>query len=81
MSTTFSTPAPAQGISGQSRVGGLVAVLKRWWVAHLTRRIEKVAIAHLCSMSDRELKDIGLARSEIPFAVMGMGGERPFRRC
>jgi uncharacterized protein YjiS (DUF1127 family) len=80
MSTTFSTPAPAQGIVGQSRVSGLVASLKRWWVAYLTRRIERAAIVQLSSMRDRELKDIGLARSEIPYAVMGMAGDRPLRR-
>jgi uncharacterized protein YjiS (DUF1127 family) len=35
----------------------------------MTWRIEQAAIAQLWSMSDRELKDIGLSRSEITSAV------------
>jgi uncharacterized protein YjiS (DUF1127 family) len=49
----------------------LVATLKRWWVVYMTWRIEQAAIAQLWSMSDRELKDIGLTRSEITGAVRG----------
>jgi uncharacterized protein YjiS (DUF1127 family) len=62
----------AGGTTLQRRV---VAILKRWWVAYLTRRIEETAMAQLCSMSDRELKDIGLTRAEILRAVRG-GVER-----
>ena len=70
MSTISSSPAP-QGITAQSLMVGLVARLKRWWVAYMTWRIEQVAIDRLCSMSDRALKDIGLTRSGIPGAVKG----------
>ena len=45
--------------------------LKRWWVAYITRRMEHIAIAQLKEMSDRELEDIGLTRSEIARTVMG----------
>ena len=41
----------------------------RWWVAYITWRIEQTAIAQLSSMSDRELKDIGLSRSQIEAAA------------
>ena len=68
MSTISSSPAP-QGITAQSLMVGLVASLKRWWVAYMTWRIEQAAIDRLCSMSDRVLKDIGLTRSAIPGAV------------
>lgn len=77
MSTTFITPVPAQGMVGQSRVSGSVAILKRWWVAYLTWRIARAAIVLLSSMSDRELKDIGLSRAEIAHAVGGMARDRP----
>jgi uncharacterized protein YjiS (DUF1127 family) len=49
-------------------------------VAHLTRRIEQTAMAQLRSMSDRELKDIGLTRFQIEGAVTGWAGHRPFGR-
>jgi len=78
MSATFSTPATAPGMAARSRGSGLVAIIKRWWIASLTRRIEEAAIAHLSSMSDRELKDIGLTRSQIPWAVKGEPGRGPF---
>ena len=45
MSTTFSMPAPGQGMLEQSSVTGLLAVAKRWWVAWITWRIEAAAIA------------------------------------
>ena len=77
MSMTFSAPA-TQGLVGQPRIGGLGASLKDWWIAYLTGRIERAAIAHLSSMSDRELKDIGLVRSDIRRAVRGAPGDRPF---
>ena len=60
---------------------GLVASLKRWWVAYMTWRIEQAAIDRLCSMSDRALKDIGLTRSGIPDAVKGeRAADRAFNR-
>lgn len=58
-----------------------VVTLKRWWKAYMTWRIEQVAIAQLWSMSDRELKDIGLTRSEITGAVRGEAArDRAFSR-
>ena len=56
-----------QGIAGR-RFG---AALKRWWVARMERRLESLAVRKLHAMSDRELKDIGIARSQIEFAVRG----------
>ena len=78
MSTIFCTSATPQGMAGQSHSSGLVAVLRRWWVAYLARRIEQAAIAQLGLMSDRELKDIGLTRSQIGYAVRGEPGEGAF---
>jgi uncharacterized protein YjiS (DUF1127 family) len=46
-------------------------IIRRWWQACLTSWLEPAAIAQLSSMSDRELKDIGLTRYEITSAVKG----------
>ena len=69
MSTTVSAPAAPRGIAGQSWFKELVATLERWLAAYMTWRLEQAAIAALSAMSDRELKDIGLTRSEIASAV------------
>jgi len=69
MSTTLRMPV-AEG--GAARSGSaLLATLKAWWMAYLTRRIERVAIVQLEAMSDRELEDIGLTRSQLEWAVRG----------
>ena len=69
MSTILSTPAVPQGMVGQSWGRKLVGALERWLLDYMTRRMEREAIAALSAMSDRELKDIGLTRSEIMGAV------------
>jgi len=68
-----------QGTDG--RAYRLAATLKRWQQAHNKRRIERAAIAALCSMSDLQLKDIGLTRTEITSAARGEAvRHRSFRR-
>jgi hypothetical protein len=42
----------------------------------MMRRLEYMALCQLYAMSDRELKDIGLTRSEIASAVEGEGRGR-----
>jgi uncharacterized protein YjiS (DUF1127 family) len=69
MSTTFSTPAGPQRMAGLSWASKLVTTIERWLVAYMTCRLGKTAVAQLSAMSDRELKDIGLTRSEIASAV------------
>jgi uncharacterized protein YjiS (DUF1127 family) len=68
MSATFGAPA---AVGERAQAKGLVASVRIWCVAHLTRRMERVAMAQLQAMSDRELRDIGLTRSEIEQAVKG----------
>jgi uncharacterized protein YjiS (DUF1127 family) len=70
MSATFGAPA-AVGERRRAQAKCLVASVRLWWVAHLTRRMERVAMVQLQAMSDRELKGIGLTRSEIEQAVKG----------
>jgi uncharacterized protein YjiS (DUF1127 family) len=44
---------------------------RNWWIAYINWRLEQFAIGRLRSMSDRELKDIGIPRSAIEAAVRG----------
>jgi uncharacterized protein YjiS (DUF1127 family) len=71
MSMSFAAPPAAHGTLARPQADGPVAVLQRWWVACMARRFEAAAIGRLSSMSDRELKDIGLVRSNIVPAVRG----------
>ena len=68
MSTTFYTSTT---IRVRSRGSVLIATVKKWWMSYLTRRIERAAIIQLHLMSERELRDIGLTRSQIERAVRG----------
>jgi uncharacterized protein YjiS (DUF1127 family) len=45
--------------------------IRRGVVAFIAWRAQQAAIAYLMAMSDRQLHDIGLARSEIELAVTG----------
>jgi uncharacterized protein YjiS (DUF1127 family) len=47
----------------------LVATLRHGLARLNARREQRLAAAHLEAMGDRELKDIGLSRSDIAFAV------------
>jgi uncharacterized protein YjiS (DUF1127 family) len=69
VSTMTRVTAAVPGVCGDSASRWLGAVLKRWWVAHMQRRLERLAIRQLRAMSDRELKDIGVVRSQIEFSV------------
>ncbi|HWE21138.1 MAG TPA: DUF1127 domain-containing protein [Hyphomicrobiaceae bacterium] len=72
----------AHAAAGQPRARRLTAILKRWWAAYERRRVERLAIARLEEMSDRQLKDIGIARSQIEFAVRGEPHrDRVISRC
>jgi hypothetical protein len=53
MRTISSAPAAPHAIAGQSWARELLAVLKYWWVAYMTWRIQQAAIAELWSMSER----------------------------
>jgi uncharacterized protein YjiS (DUF1127 family) len=81
MRAISTAPTAPRGMAVQSWISSLVATLERWLVAYMTWRIEQAAIAQLWSMSDRELKDIGLTRSEIIGAVRGeAASDRGFGR-
>lgn len=69
MSTTLAAPAAALAGARTVRNGRLGNLVKAWWAAHKRRRAEWRAAERLRGMSERELKDIGLVRAEIDFAV------------
>jgi len=83
MSTSTMTGAPiaAPRIARRSWSEWLVAALKAWWLARMERRLERLAILQLRAMSDRELKDIGICRSQIEFDVrVGRDRDRALSR-
>ena len=65
----ISSAAEPSSCSAGAGPGVLVAALKRLCAAYVAWHMERMAVAALRSMSDRELSDIGLARSEIGSAV------------
>jgi uncharacterized protein YjiS (DUF1127 family) len=65
-SNTFKTP---HGLSESARPGAVPAALRSWWVAFRNMLLERAAIAALSSMSDRDLRDIGVYRCEIEQCV------------
>ena len=69
MSATFGAPAAVGERRRRAQAKGLVTTVRLWWVAHLARRMERVAMVKLQAMSDRELKDIGLTRFQLEQAV------------
>jgi uncharacterized protein YjiS (DUF1127 family) len=73
MSTIYSAHA-AQSTAG--RQFSVLATLKQWCVAYMGWRVERAAIAHLSAMSDRELRDIGLMRSQVTQAAQGAALDR-----
>jgi uncharacterized protein YjiS (DUF1127 family) len=78
MNASLSAPMAAQSPTGQIWEWWPIAAIKRLCAACLSWRIERLAIAHLHALSDAQLEDIGLARSQIAIAVrVGTDLERP----
>jgi uncharacterized protein YjiS (DUF1127 family) len=69
MSENPSAPIGAQTLAPQFWGRRLIATLMRLWAHYLKWRIEQQAITHLRSMSDAQLDDIGLVRSQIEPAL------------
>ena len=62
MSTTYSASV-APSMPG--RQFPVFATLRQWCVAYIAWRAERASAAHLHRMSDRDLRDIGLFRSQL----------------
>ena len=77
MSANLSAPTGVQRLAGQFWSRRLVEALQRQWAAYRNWHTQQQAVARLRSMSDAQLKDIGLVRSQIEIAVRtGMGPEQ-----
>ena len=48
---------------------GVGRALRNWWIAYVNWRLHQLAVTRLQSMSDRELKDMGVTRASIEVAV------------
>ena len=71
MSAISSIPAGGQHGTAASPIHSVAVALRSLWFAYLERRLHRQAAAQLHAMGDRELKDIGLNRSEIESALRG----------
>lgn len=69
MSTIAGTPAHRS--AAFEFLGRMAGALKHAWEAYYSWRIQEATIAYMGSFSDRQLKDIGLSRSQIDCAVRG----------
>lgn len=75
------TSVTAVDTIGPTSAWSPVGLLRRWFAALNARREQRIAMAYLDAMSERELADIGLSRSDIQFAVTrGTARERETRR-
>jgi uncharacterized protein YjiS (DUF1127 family) len=81
VSTISRTPAAAQTAATPSWTALLQAKFRVWKAAYVAWRVEQAAMHQLERMSDRDLRDMGLTRCEIPHAVThGATRDRAFRR-
>jgi uncharacterized protein YjiS (DUF1127 family) len=77
MSANLSAPTGVQRLARPFRRRRLIEALKRQWATYENWRIQQQAMARLRSMSDAQLKDIRLVRSQIEIALRaGMGLEQ-----
>jgi uncharacterized protein YjiS (DUF1127 family) len=67
----FSGGISSRKHAGASRLRRMGDALKRCWLAYMDWRLQQLTIRRLTRMSDRELKDVGLTRSQIEVAVRG----------
>lgn len=69
MNLNWTVPFTAREKHSETWSSRVVSAVHHLWQARRRRRAEHIAIEQLSAMSDRELQDIGLIRSEIGVAV------------
>jgi uncharacterized protein YjiS (DUF1127 family) len=67
--STISNAVLPRNSAGDTLSKSIAKVAMRWWVAYMNWRLQRLAIHRLKAMSDRELKDMGVSRSQIDFVV------------
>lgn len=77
MSTPSKVLAHSEPMAGATFFPRIGKILLGWWTAYLNWRIDRLAATRLQRMSDRELKDIGVSRACIEFAVRADTGRKP----
>ena len=60
----------------RTAAGAVAATAGKWWRAYALRRERNAAVRELHALDDRELKDIGINRSEIEWVVDGEDATR-----
>ena len=60
----------------RTAVWAVAATAGKWWRAYTLRRERNAAVRELHALDDRELKDIGINRSEIEWVVGGEDATR-----
>ncbi|MBX9840740.1 MAG: DUF1127 domain-containing protein [Xanthobacteraceae bacterium] len=81
VNTISRAPAAAPTAATPSWTAFLQAKVRAWIAAYVTWRTEQAAMQQLGRMSDHDLRDIGLTRSEITHAVIhGAARDRGRRR-
>jgi len=68
-----------RGVAGFSMTTSVVRAISGYWTAYSQRRAHNRAVAQLRAWSDSQLKDIGISRGEIEFAVTDKDGYRHIR--
>jgi uncharacterized protein YjiS (DUF1127 family) len=76
MSNTLNTSTKGRRYAGFPAAVTMAGAIRRYWRAFKVRRAHNHAVARLRSWSDIQLKDIGISRGQIEFAVRGMDGRR-----
>jgi uncharacterized protein YjiS (DUF1127 family) len=70
--STISKTVSGGGTAANGLPANAWTALERWRQSYIAWHTRRVAIRHLTSLSDRELQDIGLSRSQIAAAVGGL---------
>jgi uncharacterized protein YjiS (DUF1127 family) len=80
METIMTIPRRAtlpRSFTGGALPGELGRALRRWWLAYMEWRLQRLAASLLYRMSDRQLRDLGLTRSRIELAARSQAGQHP----
>ena len=72
MSTTYGEAGLGQTAASTPHASSF---FKKYWGAFQERRKRQRLTANLCDLSDRELMDIGITRSEIDYVASHRGGD------
>jgi uncharacterized protein YjiS (DUF1127 family) len=65
-----------RSLAGETLPRRLGGTLQRLWLAYMDWRLQRLAVSLLSRMSDRQLKDMGLTRGQIEFAVRDQDGQQ-----